>query len=79
MIWRVKRRQVIFVDWIKRQVFQSMATAETTEKSKSELTQAGRELSKAILTVDNVAKAELLYFTRDSVNEAIRLRKSIEN
>ncbi|MDW0274242.1 MAG: hypothetical protein QN756_10980, partial [Nitrososphaeraceae archaeon] len=65
--------------WIKRQIFQSMATAETTEKSKFELTQVGRELSKAILTVDKVAKAELLYFTCDSVNEAIRLRKSFEN
>ncbi len=63
MIWRVKRRQVIFVDWIKRQIFQSMATAETMEKSKFELTQVGRELSKAILIVDKVAKAELLYFT----------------
>ena len=40
-----------------------MATAETTEKSKFELTQVGRELSKAILIVDKVAKAELLYFT----------------
>ena len=56
-----------------------METVETMEKSKFELTQVGRELSKAILTVDKVAKAELLYFTRDSVNEAIRLIKSIEN
>ena len=39
----VKRRQVIFVGWIKRQIFQSMATAEITEKSKFELTQVGRK------------------------------------
>jgi len=40
-----------------------MATVEITEKSKFELTQVGKEVSKGILTVDRVSQAELLYFT----------------
>jgi len=54
MIRGVKRQLVIFVDWIKKQIFQLTESVEIMEKYKFELIQDGKEPLKEILTVDKL-------------------------